>query len=57
MLRRALALGNCWCSLHLDHEFLTGGKASQDKMSVFKLKDLFKAHFAGHKGISTWESQ
>lgn len=38
---KALALGTCRCSLHSDHEFLTGGQASQGKMSVFKLKGLF----------------
>lgn len=41
MLKKALVLGNSRCSLHSDHEFLTRGQASQDKMSVFKLKDLF----------------
>lgn len=41
MLKKALALGSCRCSLHSDHEFLTEGQVSQGKMSVFKLKDLF----------------
>lgn len=38
---KALVLSTCRCSLHSDHAFLTGGQASQGKMSVFKLKGLF----------------
>lgn len=41
MLKKALVLGSCRCYLHSDHEFLTGGQASQDKMSVFQFKALF----------------